>query len=120
MLRARLERLHAPAEAKVSSEASCEFATLGELFNEYKESCVSMLAFILMLGSICPLGRGQEKRAVSVGDAIALTRLADPRTSEEYQPTERWETTPRRESLRCRSEERRSIHELEYIFDLLV
>ena len=37
-----------------------------------------MLAFVLTLGMICPAGRGQEKRAVGVGDAIALTRLADP------------------------------------------
>ena len=39
---------------------------------------IRMLTIILMLGSICPFGRGQEKRAVSVGDAIAMTRLADP------------------------------------------
>jgi dipeptidyl aminopeptidase/acylaminoacyl peptidase len=39
---------------------------------------IRMLTIILTLGAICPFGRGHEKRAVCVGDAIAMTRLADP------------------------------------------
>ncbi len=82
---------------------------------------IRMLAIILTLGAICPFGRGQEKRAVCVGDAIAMTRLADPSYFRGVPADGKvGDYSPQRGSLHCRSEEGRSIHGLEFVFDLPV